>query len=928
MNMKSKYLVLATTLLLALSSTASVATAATHGVLFVPSALDTHGPRISSIDFSVIASDPSLAGSLVTGTIQAPEWTFTAGSYGTLAASVSVKEGKTEGYSFQGIVFNGIQPIISSYDFRQAIQLLTVYSGAASLASTVLTGDLAGVATADLMPCNLYNVYNTPGSCAAEQKADLISPDQVHPEGWVSSQIKDEQAAAADLDSIPKPTGWWSGLFAQLNGANVTAATISGWSVATATANLPSLLWYVNGSKLTPWSPNLQYRSDDPLRTGAAVLLTAYAGDIGLVINAQGISDAVADATVYTDFVIPLTNPGGYCTTNTNSTGTFPGNAGTNNCPSPVWTTNSLIQSEDPWDMYTYGWVASSNFEFQGGEWMNTQFLADGIDPGYIVSQQCDIYNNQVLYATTYALAEAAALNSEACSVKNLPDIVMYYESYLYGEYINGWTGYAAMPTIGPNSVTGAYYTFLNAHSTTAPYVQGELNYALHGAASVGGLNPIYGTNWVWQADLWSELYDAPLETPPTYISTPGAWIPWMLSGETTPTSTYGPCAVTGLYGKLPYGDAQCGVQVATYTLARTGVGTGISNIPTNAFCIQNTTTTCDLTIPNGEAVTYTFNSNMTWSDETPITAYDYNYSLWALDVAGTPALAAVGDYTPFAFADAGPFGLLATTVQTLGNGQTSITMYMGDQAFWNIIAVDVPVLPMHEFQYINVYNAFVFHSSIDLSQSYATEYTANPGFFQGVCSTPATCPLAQLPNLEVSSGPFYLYTFTPATGAGVMNANLGYYRTAWWDALTDNRITTTATINFNFSEPMYLSTGFVYMDTANGATSMTCSYSIQKYTAPIPLPTVNKYTGTPTGAPWTGLCKGTGAKTEPWVDVQPSLMSPAMTAGVYKVTLTECFHYLAYLPTLFCSYQYYGFAVGSGLGYSPTEIIATPTSL
>jgi len=959
--MKSKYIVLATTLLLAISSTASIATASTHGLLFPTTAVDTHGPRVGAIDFSVISQDPSLAGSLVTGGIQAPEWTFTAGSFSSVAASKNVLTGKTEGYTFDGIVFNSVQPIINTYDFRQAIQLLIPYTGTSSIETSVLSGNLAGVATADLMPCNLYSLsplYGSVGACTTAQKTNAlqISPDQVHPVGWVSSATTDQQKAAELLDSISLSVcnagvsggphsachGWRSGLYAQLNGVNVSEATIAGWSSSVAAADLPSLQWYVNGSAMTPFLPNLQYRIDDPLRTAAAVLFVAAASDVGLSINANGITDSQADGTVYTDFIDPLVSPGGYCSSNTNSTGTFTGNAGTNNCPTAVLNINHTVLSSDPWDMYTYGWVASSNFEFQGGEWMNTQLLADGINPGMIVSSTCDRYENSVLYNKTLTNAETGAVKSEACTVQNVPDVVFFYSSYLFANYINGWTGYANEPTTGPNTVAGAYYTFLNAHPTGTPYVGGTINYAVHGAAALGGLSPIYGTNWVWQADLWSELYDAPLATPPTEFTVPAAFIPYMLSGSQTGYGTV--CTGTLTTCGTDLGGIDGGVQELTFSSATintngsiTGVpGLGGANKPEDAYCIQNVSNStyfdahCQMasyTITNGEAITYTFNNNMTWTDGYPITAADYNFSLYALNVAGTPSLLNAFVYTPFVEADSGPFGLIATTVHG-----DSITMWMGDQSYFNPVAVDVPILPQHTMQYFNIANAFVFHAvapTIDLSQSYATEYAANPAYFVGVCNTtPASCPLNQYANLEITSSAFELTTFNTGTGAGFMVSNLNYYRTAWYDTLVPNEVKLSGgSITISAMPQLLLSPGpsFTAMDTANSASLFSCSASIQKYSGGIPSPTTNKYTGAPTGSaisvPGTDFTTCGTAATDTTGPLALSMLG-VTTAGNYKVTLTITYTYDGTMRTW---YQYFGFNVAST--NIPTSITLQATS-
>jgi hypothetical protein len=583
--------------------------------------------------------------------------------------------------------------------------------------------------------------------------------------------------------------------------------------------------------------------------------------------------------------------------------------------------------------MYTYGWVASSNFEFQAGEWMNSQFYFAEIDTGYLYSPAADFAANQVLYSPTMAGAQTAALTSEGISQSLLPGVVFCYENYLYGNYINGWSGYAAEPSTGPNTVGGAYYTMLNAKPTGSPFVGGTLNYATHNPASADGLNPIYNTNWVWQADLWSEIYDAPLATPPTAFLTPGAWMPYMVSGATTPTSTYG-----AAIGAFPYGNTAGGVQVQDFssiTISGTTLTGMPGAVPNNAFCMQwdYTTGPCSVTVTNGEAVTYTFLNNMTFTDGVPVTAADYNFSLFALDVANSPAMINAAVYTPFEGADAGPFGLIATTINT---AQNSITMYLGDQAVWNVIAVNFPVLPLHLYQYLNLANAFAYPHNIDISQSYASIYASHPGYFQDVgaqtCNTvPAGCTiLGGLANLEVSNGPFFLSDYNYATNpnAGVLTANINYYHTAWWDALVPNKVGPAGTITFTVTPQLFTSEPSTYtvMNAANGASGFACTLSLQEWSGAIPASTTNKYVGSHIGSP---ISAGS--------DISSNCAAGTFTAGTpislaipvstltsnknYQVTFTMTYTYQG-LSRVW--YQYFGFNVATG---SPSVVVGTPTS-
>jgi type 1 fimbria pilin len=70
--MKSKYVVFAVTLLLALSSTPAMAAA--NGNFLKANTADTHGPRIAAFTWTTINPDASLAQALKTGTVQFAEW--------------------------------------------------------------------------------------------------------------------------------------------------------------------------------------------------------------------------------------------------------------------------------------------------------------------------------------------------------------------------------------------------------------------------------------------------------------------------------------------------------------------------------------------------------------------------------------------------------------------------------------------------------------------------------------------------------------------------------------------------------------------------------------------------------------------------------------------------------------------------------------
>jgi len=873
--MKSKYVVLAITLLLTLSSTASVVNATKGTILFV-SAVDTHGPRISAINFQVDTSDSALKSALGSGGIQVAEWSFLAGSYTSLASNPNVAEGSTLGYTFDGIEFNTVQPIISSVHFREAIQYLTNYG---SIQSVSLSG-IAGSAAPYLLPCDLYGV--APASCKQTGLA------------LESYNIKN---AAIQLSE--------SGLYAKYAGAAISTAGIT----ALANSKLSGITWFTNAGLTKAFFPLFYYRSDDPLRTSVATLLNTAAKMVGLNFNIKGITDHEADGDVYGASEADVTTNGGYCASGPNK--------GYNDCPAAVLNTSPSALAADDWDMYTFGWVASVNFVFQGFfEWTSAEI--DNTNFGGFINPAMDYAANTVLYSPTLSGSAAAAQTVDKLFAQYLPGVMSFYESYLYADYVNGWTGYAGEPTTGPNTGGGAFYTFLNVHKTTG--IGGTITYGLHSSADIGSLNPIAYPNWVWQADLYGQIYDTPVNTPPTAFTTPNDFISWMLSANTAtsgaPAGSKEYCGVSTTVGCIP------GVQVASYNGLTPSGAFVFQCLPadvthTPPFCSTTSGTGLQANIVHGQAITLTFDQNITFTDHVPLTAYDYNYSLYALNVAISPSLPtafspAIGDST-------GPFGLWATTVQ---NGGYSITMYVNSTSIWNFDDLLVPVLPQHMFQYLNINVADAVEANIDFSHPYAT-----------ACATVAGCPsgtapssILYLPNLNLASGPFWLKTIAESTGTGTLEANMNYMRSSWYDNLANEKVTTTGTISFTSSPTEYVYNagtvaGFspgcsthsdcyvtltnAQLTASNGGTpsTMSCSAWAQKFSSPL-LPVLNIYTGKATGSKisLTATCSGNGHIT---VSITPS--NHGMTAGIYEVGIMGTYTFLGQARTW---YQYYGIDV------------------
>lgn len=708
--MNSKYIVFALAFLLTFS--AIPMTMAATGVLLNPSQVDTHGPRVSSVVFSIIASDSSLKSSLQAGTIQGPEWTFSVGSFNSMSSDVNVAEGSTIGYTFDGIAFNTLHGYLNNYHFRAAMEYLTDYS---YLQTTVLSG-VAGTATPAVLPCAAYGpacnpsaptyAYNT---VSAAQQLILAG---LHPD-----------TSAANANST---TTWCTVGTRPCPGANV-------------------------------FHPTLQYRTDDPLRTGVATGLITAANSIGFYFHNYGRSGS--GGLIYGPSAAAVISPGTYVPSTGYNT-------------APVFNGTYANSTADAWDMYTYGWIASSSFQFQG-EIFNSAFVGSTVNFVNSYNRTMDKDSNAILYATTMPQADSAAQRVAYDNGQQVFYLNSFFQNTLFADYVNGWTGYANEPTTGPNTVGGLFYTLLNVHPTSE-LVGGTFNLALHSAADASGMNPMYNTNWVWQADIWSEIYDSPLATAPTAFTAVNTFINYQTTSYTV--STYS--------GKLPGG----------------------------SFKFQTTPTT----ITNGEEITLNFAKNITWSDGVPFTAKDYQWSLYLWDEALSPKLPDV--VTPLSGVLAGPSGLIASKVVN----PYEIEIFVNSISVWNLASTIVVVFPLHMMQYLNPDRISTAIAAVDFTQTYASQvgFATTSDANYKVPKAPKW--MYYEPSLEVGSGAFRLVTYDTVTGAGQLDANLNYFRTAWYADInaTTNTVLPGATWTHNFTISEYINNPqlVTYCGIASGA--------------------------------------------------------------------------------------------------------------
>ncbi|MGC9116204.1 MAG: ABC transporter substrate-binding protein [Conexivisphaera sp.] len=497
-----------------------------------------------------------------------------------------------------------------------------------------------------------------------------------------------------------------------------------------------------------PFSPVLYYRSDDPLRTEAAQALAQAAASINLTITLKPVTGVTASSIIYSPASSVVIAPG----TMLDNFSTTP----------PVYNM-TLANQIDTWGMYTFGWIVSWEPNWP---WFffNSQ-LAGVVNFGNFYNESMD-YWTDVLYwaAANTTIAQRAASQVQLIFNQQLPYIIWYYGTALYAVQTNGWQGYANIPTTGPSEGIGLYYTLLNVHPTGT--VGGTFTEALHSTPT--SLNPLYETNWVWQVDVWQEVYDSPIGTPPTGV-TSGALMPWM----------------------------------ATYTVqngvtAPIGSGSGWWN-PFNASKIVN-----------GQIITLNFFRNATWQDGVPITAYDYNFSLYYWNLQGLSDAS-----TPYSYASTPPYGLLATYIPP--NNPYEIQLYVNSTNLWNIYTLDIPPIPEHIFRYFSPSAVAGATGAMDTTLPLARI----PGLSSYLNSPNEQLPqwMYWLPNLEVGSGPFVLQGWNKVTNTITLTRNVNYYRSAWWAWMST--VTQGSPYNYkvNVMEEIYNPTSSSFEGVAPGST-------------------------------------------------------------------------------------------------------------
>ena len=257
-------------------------------------------------------------------------------------------------------------------------------------------------------------------------------------------------------------------------------------------------------------------------------------------------------------------------------------------------------------------------------------------------------------------LAEADSRQLIQILSYQIPALMMWWDAFAIpslnthgGTY---WSGYPNVPAFGTWSYGTGYFTELNMHMVNPtngdPITGGNAVVNMHEAPD--DYNILFAGS-VYDFDVINSVfYDTPIVAPPgaPYIS---SMIPWML----TTLPTFG------------------------------------SNTGGNQFDV-NMTTPHGYKMVDGQVLHLNFMSNITWQDNVPFTAADYNFSLWYSDLNGV--------YGPYIGNNNSNYiGELPSLLDSTVQSKTDMTIYLNStsQTDW-LYALAAPTLAEHLWSHVS----------------------------------------------------------------------------------------------------------------------------------------------------------------------------------------------------------------------------------
>ena len=310
----------------------------------------------------------------------------------------------------------------------------------------------------------------------------------------------------------------------------------------------------------------------------------------------------------------------------------------------------------DKWSMYFGGNSYSSPLNPVGTLYFT--YGTAGIKLGPYLGDSTHFYNSTVQPLLDDMFKTGNSTKAQADSRKivqiltyQIPSLMMWWDEFSIPSLNNHggtyWSGYVNVPGFGSWSFGTGYYTLLNLHKvnpTTGASITGGTGVVnLHEAPD--DFNPMFAGS-VYDFDVINSIFfDTPIAAPPgsPYINN---MIPWMLTSSPTVTLNV------------------------------------------------NMTTPHGYKLVDGQVIHMNFMNNITFQDNVPLTASDYNFSLWYENLNGV--------YGPWVNNTSNYIGLLPTLVDSKVTSKYGIDIYVNSTSQTDYLyATTAYILPEHLWSHV-----------------------------------------------------------------------------------------------------------------------------------------------------------------------------------------------------------------------------------
>ena len=438
---------------------------------------------------------------------------------------------------------------------------------------------------------------------------------------------------------------------------------------------------------------------------------------------------------------------------------------------------------------------------------------------------------------TNVTHAEADSQQAITDLSQQIPQLQVWWDSVIIGSLnnLNGhyWSGYVDTPAYSTWSVGSGFYTSLNVHqvdpTTGNTIVGGTFGVAQHEAPD--DYNPFQATS-VYDFDILNDLgfFDSPAIALPTCANI-NCLVPWM----TTSMPTY----ITPVNMTTPHG----------YNLV------------------------------NGMEVTLNFMHNITWADNVPFTANDYNFSLWYANLNGASYNSTSGKcvggtcWAQFSNRIDNDFtGLLPYLVDSQVTSPYSVNVYLNASALPNYIST-VTFTPFPEHIWAGI-NTATFNADVN----------------------PLTTSVNGT-NLDVGLGPFYLSQVL-TNSYTLITRNPGYFHTDIQDW----------SLSGSTGGSVPLSVNLTQVNPGAGASPIPTNSSVSAWLV---------QNGSPVSGTQTTLTGGSGGT---WTG---SISTSGLSAGFYEIVVNGTYTDNDLFHT---AVQYWGLNLSSGTQTTTSTTTTTPT--